>query len=193
MHELQAQVHLNRYNDALTTLNNLRVEPFYNDDKREAGQYDYFQAVIHFLKENYSECFSILQSIRDITDDKAGWNIGVRQLCFMCLVEMDLYQQASATVEQMRKYIDRTKAKVEFRERDRVIYSLFAALNRADFDFNHTKSTMPKLVGRLSDDDGDISWQSVSQELVPVHTWFLKHQEATLRKRKLKKNADRMT
>ncbi|MCB0397668.1 MAG: hypothetical protein KDD36_13520 [Flavobacteriales bacterium] len=182
-HELQALLHLGRYDDAQRTLKTLCAESFYYENKQYAGQYNYYQAVIHFLKGNYSDCFSILQSIRDITDDKAGWNIGVRQLSFMCLVEMGLYQQASATVEQMRKYIDRTKSKVEFRERDRVIYSLFAALNRADFDFNYPKSTMQKLVDRLSDDKGPVAFEPVSSEIVPIHTWFKKHQK------KQKKNA----
>ncbi|MCB0397670.1 MAG: hypothetical protein KDD36_13530 [Flavobacteriales bacterium] len=190
IHELQAQIYLSRYEDANETLKLLRIDPTYNDSERDISQYDYFHSTIHFLQGRYVECFRILQGVRDIMDDKAGWNIGVRQLSFMSLVEMGLRDQASAVVEQMRKYIERTKSKVEFRERDLIIYSLFAALNRADFDFDHSRSNMKKLMDRLSNDNDSIAWQPVSQEIVPVHIWFKEHQRMALSKRKKRKNVN---
>ncbi|MCB9449782.1 MAG: hypothetical protein H6585_15730, partial [Flavobacteriales bacterium] len=175
MQQFFACVFMNKINQAEEHLKELLEDDFKTVSYQDSGKVDYFLAVLRFLQERYQESFTVLQGVKEIMDDKAGWNIGVRQLSFMCLVEMGLQDQASAVVEQMRKYLERTKDKVEFRERDQVIYSLFAAIHRSQYRFDHPRSGMKKLAAELADDTSPIAWTPVSQELVPVHNWFQKH------------------
>lgn len=129
----------------------------------------YYIAVVHFLLKDYRQSLTNLNQTTEIEKDKEGWNIWIRLLRVMILIEQDKQGLLEYEIESFRKYIQRSEIKSN--ERINLILSLLIELERRDFDFSLASEKRVEELSRLENDE-KVCWRINSPELIQFHTWF---------------------
>jgi hypothetical protein len=154
-------------------------------NKRDSGRlrldsFTYYQACLEFAEENYKQSKYLSNISLSISKDKARWDLGIRYIRIMSLIELSEFEDARDAIQALRKQIERNtgEGKVEINVRDKYIYR---ALN--EYALNNFKGETSKLnyyIKALSLKDSEKCWKLYTHEIIPVHRWL---------RRSLKKSA----
>ncbi len=170
--EFKANFYLNRLNEAETIVDDLIAQtdpelvPFHYSKR------NYFKACLYFLKGQYKECYHQLMDVKDIEEDKEGWNVGIRILKIMCMVERNKFDVADSEIESLRKYVERFKSIDMIRQRDGIIQKCLSYLEKHSFDFKKTMEAQPALFEQLNATEKELRWEVKTPEMIVFHQWF---------------------
>lgn len=154
--------------DTLLQSDLIRVAPF------ERSKMVYLQACILFNRGQFSKAYEYCNSEYALMDtDPEGWNVGVRILSIMCLMEMQLLDLADLSIDSLRKHLSKNAEEHEFTTRDKAILKILRNLERTSFDFAKTYFNHQYLFYELESDLSDFAWKIRSHEYVVFHHWFL--------------------
>jgi hypothetical protein len=147
-------------------------------DKRDSGEirYDkflYYASCLDFVTGKFKEALRISNLGLQITRDKSRWEIGMRYIKILCLIEMEDYHEAGQAIDSLRKQIKRLNSSGQLEKRDSIIYKSLRQYEKEGFG----KVASPRLsylMKRLSKKNVPWSWKFYSHELIPVQQWLKK-------------------
>lgn len=172
---LKAQCHYfsGNFDEALDTVENvlesnlIKVAPF------ESCKMQYIKGAVLFNEQAYFKAYNIFNSDNILMDsDPEGWNVGVRLMCIICLIEMQLDDLADMSIESLRKHMSRTNDERNFSTRDKSILKILRSLERNSFDFAKTYYKNQELFFKLQSDDEEYGWKIKSHEHIVFNEWF---------------------
>jgi tetratricopeptide (TPR) repeat protein len=136
------------------------------------GKRLFLKANCLFMLRDFPEALKLLNELNPIEDDKEGWNAGVRILTIMCLLELDLHEEATTKIQALATFIS-TNGKNSFPERTRLIYSLLLKFKPANFNFATIYQKEKAKIEQLNSAEGNLRWKIKSPEMVIFNQWLL--------------------
>ena len=134
------------------------------------GKYFLQRAAVLFKLNRFKESLAVCSEWLEIEREKGRWDLGLRYLRIMNCVELEKFDQASAQIEALRKFISRNRD-LETRQRDIVIYSLFNQLSRAGFVFERNQKIV-LLLNSLKSKDKQVNFKYYTHELIRTDDWL---------------------
>lgn len=139
----------------------------------EKCKLQYIKGCILFNQQQFFKAYNVFNSENILMDsDPEGWNVGIRLMCILCLVEMQLDELADLSIESLRKHMSRTSDERNFKARDKAILKILRSLERNSFDFAKTYFKNQQLFFLLQSDEPEYSWKIKSHEHIVFHEWF---------------------
>lgn len=139
-----------------------------SDDFR-CSKYEFFYANAFFKGGSYKKALNLLNKNSEISKDKPGWDISLRILKIMSMIELEQFDQASRQVESLRKHLRRHSPK-ETGKRNQLIFKILTLLDSKGFNFN--EANFLDKINLLAGDDKKYRWEYMTPELVPFHIWL---------------------
>lgn len=139
------------------------------------AQYEFFRANIFFQQEDYRACVRQLNKRLELSKDKAGWEISIRVLLIMSLIELEKYDDAALQIENLYRHKLREKQGAEVNERDKLIVKILKRLEHCAFRNDELHPRIHEKYLKLSKNkDEELSWEPLTHELIPFHQWLAK-------------------
>jgi len=151
--------------DSLCEDSQMNQAPFQLDKRT------YLKACVLYMQGNHRESFLLLNDCAEIENDKEGWNIGIRVLSIMNMVEVGKLDNADAKIEALRKHLSRYADVV--RERDAIILKILVQLVHSSFDFDLVFKSHAPLLRTISQNETGLRWEVKTPELVVFQDWFM--------------------
>lgn len=140
----------------------------------ERSKLVYLCGCILFNQKAYQKAYEYFSSDVVLMDtDPEGWNVGVRIMSILCLIEMQLDELADLSIESFRKHMSRTNDERNFKTRDKAILKILRSLERNSFDFGKTYFKHQDLFYLLQSNDPEYAWRIKSHEHLVFHDWFM--------------------
>jgi len=136
------------------------------------SEYNYLLANSLFRQRKFNDALHILSQKREISKDKAGWEIGARTLNIMTLVELHKLDEASRSVLSLKQFFKRVNKVTPVSMRDKTILNLLLGAERKGFDFASLNGNTGKYIASLQLKEGETRWQPFTHEVIPFHEWF---------------------
>src|ERR1051325_2407978 len=92
-HEFYARFYSGDYKSARLSLNDL-FGCSENHGSFRQSKYILFQACLHFKEREFRKALNILSSYLELSKDRTGWDMGIKILKAMCLIELRLNDEA---------------------------------------------------------------------------------------------------
>jgi hypothetical protein len=137
----------------------------------------YLLACVKTLKGNFVLSNELLREVKEIEKDKEGWNIGVRILSIMNLIEIDNFERADRGIESLKRHISKTLATKNVRKRYIAIQDIFLELMQQGFNFKKTYKSKKRHFDLLESGDINYRWQIKSPEMLIFQEWFISKME----------------
>ena len=169
--ELLAYFYANSIKKAAAISDELLKKVPYEAGAFRLAQYEFFKANILFIKDDYKEALKILNKKHEISKDKIGWDIAIRILTIMTLIELARYDEASLQIEGLRKHFERQSKMSEIRERDSLILKTLVYIDKQGFTFNKLGLQNSKRLELLKSVNKKYCWEPLTPELIPFHSW----------------------
>ncbi|MDQ3109557.1 MAG: hypothetical protein M3R17_06645 [Bacteroidota bacterium] len=149
------------------------------DDSQVTGNFRrdimlYYKGCCHFMLGEYREAARMFNLKFQITQDKLGWEVNIRFMRIMTMLELDRPDEAHAMVETTTKHIERYQQTADLSARDKLLLKLFRDLAREGFGFGRPSDKIYHYLLQLQEKDKDYSWEPMTPELIPIHTWVVK-------------------
>ena len=135
------------------------------------AKYIYYQASLLFVTKQFKEALQLLNKSLEIEKDKARWNIALRTLNIMVFIELNKINEASRSLEALRKYMERLTKSDEVKQRDILIIKLLREIEKDGFRFDPKNTNATKMLKELSEKNKPVSWNYYTPELIPFHEW----------------------
>ena len=135
------------------------------------SKFVYYEACILFETKQFKEALQLLNKSLEIEKDKTGWNIALRTLNIMVFIELSKINEASRSLEALRKYIERLTKSDEVKQRDILIIKLLREIEKDGFRFDPKNANSSKMLKELSEKGKPTSWNYYTPELIPFHEW----------------------
>ena len=144
--------------------------------KKELGafryaKYNYLLANALFKQCMFSDVLHLLSQRFEISKDKAGWEIGLRVLKIMTLIESLKLHEASMAVLALKRILAYTDKKTPVSKRDKTILALLCQAERVGFMFTLLNGNTEKNIKALTENN-EQSWEPFTHEVIPFHEWF---------------------
>jgi len=134
-------------------------------------------ACLKNLQGDYKRSEELLNEVREIEKDKEGWNIGIRLLQIMNLVDRGKSELLESHVTNMKKYLLRLKGQTQARKRYSVIVRILTRFMNDNYQFRKTYKRSQKYFDLLASDDANYSWSVKGHEVIAFHEWFISRME----------------
>jgi hypothetical protein len=92
----------------------------------------------------------------------------------MTMLETNRPDEAHAMVDTTSKHIERYQQTADLSARDKLLLKLFRELAREGFGFGRPSDKIYHYLLQLQEKDKDHSWEPMTPELIPIHTWVVK-------------------
>ena len=159
----------------------------------------YYKACCHFMLGEYRECARLLGQKFQLTRDKLGWEVNIRFMRIMTLVEQNKPDEAFSMVQSLHKHMERYKQIKDLSERDHMLLMVFRELAKEGFAFQRPTDKVYRYLLLLLEKGKPHSWEPLSPELIKIHDWIIRKYEhfvppapekkKTEKKEKMKGNA----
>ncbi len=179
--EFYAAFYAGNYKAALEIIKNLLTFPLMNTGEYRYDKYLFLKACTLFQLKAYRDALAICNQTLSITKDKGRWDIGIRYLRFMCLIELAETDTAHPSIEALRKMVGRSKF---ISARDQLIYKTLNEFSYTGFD-PVPSVKLAKYLNRLSLKDGSYAWNYYTHELIPIQIWMNSYLKKKRRKKKV--------
>lgn len=134
----------------------------------------YYKACCHFMLGEFRESARLLGQKFQITRDKLGWEVNIRFMRIMLMVELNKPDEAFAMVQSLQKHMERYKQLDDLNERDRMLMDVFRELAKEGFGFNRPEDKVYHLLMLLMEQGKPHSWEPLNPELVQIHKWIIR-------------------
>jgi tetratricopeptide (TPR) repeat protein len=134
----------------------------------------YYKGCCHFMLEEYREAARLFNLKFQLNRDKLGWEVNIRFMRIMTMVEVGNLDEAHAMVEATSQHILRYQKIKDLNERDRLLLKLFRELSKEGFAFDRAGEKTYHYILQLQEKEKSYSWEPLSPELIPIHNWVLK-------------------
>lgn len=150
-------------------LNNINYKQSgYLDNKRK-----YLYASVLFANGKLAQCAKILETLKEIPQDKTGWSIGIKTLSIMrAFLQRDPEELINAKIRALRYDMKSLKATGTACRRNSLILSILYKLAKSNGDFKKIYNKRIEDFRLLEKDDPEYGWQIKSHELIIFHVWF---------------------
>jgi len=155
-------------------LNTISKHNLVDSGKFRESKIIFYKACIYFAQKKFKEALEQIRTNMEIEKDKSGWNIYLRLLNTMTLIELGKVDEAMASIESMRKYKERMQKDEEagITERHWIICDVLKDWEKSSFTFHINDKKMLETAKKLSEKGEAYSWKMFGNELIPFHTWF---------------------
>lgn len=157
------------YNRADTIITSLLDFPVMNAGEFRHDKYLFYKAATLFKLGDSRKALAISNQALEITKDKSRWDLGIRYLRLLCMIELEDYDQAYSAIEALRKTVSRNNKQTAFR--DELVYRAFNEFASTGFSSQPTGRLL-EILYELSVRDSVHSWHYYSHEIIPVHKWI---------------------
>lgn len=157
------------YNRADAIISDLLSFPIMNVGEFRHDKYLFFKAATLFKLGDPRKALVISNQALEITKDKSRWDLGIRYLRLLCMIESGDYDQAYSAIEALRKTISRNTKQAALR--DELVYRAFNEFASTGFS-NQPTLRLIEILQELSAKDTVNSWVYYSHEMIPVHKWI---------------------
>jgi len=144
--------------------------------KKEVGNFRYakylfFQANVFYLQNRFKEALSLLSFKLELSRDKLGWDISIRILRILLLLELGRMDEASTQFESLSKHASRSSSEEALRPRDKLILRTLRMLNHDGFSGSRIRLKLASNYELLTQDSA-YSWEPLSSEMIPFDSWL---------------------
>ena len=153
----------------LKELEQLRIldsYPFYQ------SKFNYYQAMIYFIEEDFDRAWKALSIHFDLEKDKEGWRVWLSIMRILCQIERREFVDVDLMVQTFKKYIKKWEERSEIREREKLVFKIIESLNRNDFDYSSTNQEHADTLVLLKSKVKELRWRPNSPELIIFQDWF---------------------
>lgn len=119
------------------------------------------------------DCARLLGLKFQITRDKLGWEVNIRFMRIMTMVERDNPDEAFSMVQSLQKHMERYKPTQDLSERDQMLLQVFKELGKEGFAFDRPGDKVYRLLLLLMEKGKPHSWEPLTPELIQVHNWII--------------------
>lgn len=133
----------------------------------------YYKACCHFMLGELRDCARLLGLKFQITRDKLGWEVNIRFMRIMTMVERDNPDEAFSMVQSLQKHMERYKPTQDLSERDQMLLQVFKELGKEGFAFDRPGDKVYRLLLLLMEKGKPHSWEPLTPELIQVHNWII--------------------
>jgi hypothetical protein len=138
------------------------------DNKRQ-----YLYACALFALGKLGECARALETVKEIHNDKRGWNIGIRILSIMTTISRPQQEELTLhKLDALRKHVENLRHLKEARKRDLIVLKLLQELMKKNSNFEKVYSKRQEEFDLLESPDPETGWQIRSHELIIFPVWF---------------------
>ena len=137
----------------------------------------YYKACCHFMLGEYRECARLLGQKFQLTRDKLGWEVNIRFMRIMTLVEQNKPDEAFSMVQSLHKHMERYKQIKDLSERDHMLLMVFRELAKEGFAFQRPTDKVYRYLLLLLEKGKPHSWEPLSPELIKIHDWIIRKYE----------------
>jgi hypothetical protein len=150
-----------------------------SDDSQVTGNFRrdimlYYKGCCHFMLGEFRDAARMFNLKFQITQDKLGWEVNIRFMRIMSMLELDHPDEAHAMVETTSKHIERYQQTADLNARDKLLVKLFKELGKEGFSFDRPNDKVYHYLLQLQEKGKDHSWEPLTPELIPIHTWVIK-------------------
>lgn len=160
-----------QYERAVLYLNALQPDPN-NDAVVEYGIFNYFRAAVNTLLGHTHEALTLLQKTNDLDKDQPAWNMGIRLLVILNLLETEKLDAVESQIENFKKYIERTDKSRINTERFSLIVKLLSSLMKESFDYSAVFEKESNNFSLLDSAIPELSWNPESPEIIIFPIWI---------------------
>jgi tetratricopeptide (TPR) repeat protein len=171
--EFYAHFYFGSYKKAFDCTEELLAQTLIDSGEFRKSKFVFYQSCILFATGKYKETLDVLNKSLEIEKDKSRWNISLRILNIITFVELDMIDQASNSLESLRKYMERTAKNDEIKARDILIVKLLREIEKKGFIVDTTDQELAKMIKDLSEKNKPTSWEHYSTELISFHEWLV--------------------
>ncbi len=184
--EFKIQFFAGEYSAAEKCIRRILQNTNYTKSNFLASKKEYYLAYCLFAQGAKYEVTRILSTLKEIHQDKTGWNLGIRSLKAMVFIENDMLELLDSHLAAYERDLSFIKKKMKLREREVFIFKVFNDFAKHHSFIELTKRKayeLEQLAGNLP----QFAWHKHSHELIPVHEWIYAKAEQE-RKDQKKKN-----
>lgn len=160
------------YKESRDILNSLLRLPVANNTYASLNRYKYFNAILLFIENNFLECLSCLKELNEIEKDKEGWNINIRILQILTLIEIQNFEEAELQISNLIKFMNRISKKSKVEKRYVLISRILNHMSNLSFDPNFQSQKLNQYISKIDFVSGDEKWKIKSPEIIPFEDWF---------------------
>jgi tetratricopeptide (TPR) repeat protein len=150
-----------------------------SDDSQVTGNFRrdimlYYKGCCHFMLGEFRDAARMFNLKFQLTQDKLGWEVNIRFMRIMTMLELDRPDEAYVMVETTNKHIERYQQTTDLNTRDKLLVKLFRELGKEGFSFDRPNDKVYHYLLQLQEKEKDHSWEPMTPELIPIHTWVIK-------------------
>ncbi len=134
---------------------------------------EYFKATLLFTQNKFKASLQMFNTFKKWTKDTENWNVWVRIMTIMNLVELEKYDLADRNIEALRKYIQRTHRTTPVKERYLIISRLLLQLEKRSFNFEEVMGSHGHYIDHLEAKEDKLCWEIKTPEFILFHQWFV--------------------
>jgi tetratricopeptide (TPR) repeat protein len=134
----------------------------------------YYKGCCHFMLGEFRDAARLFNLKFQLTKDKLGWEVNIRFMRIMAMIEVGRSDEAHSMVDTVTKHIERYQQVADLNARDKILLKLFRELAREGFAFDRPGDKTYHYLLQLQEKDKDHSWEPLTPELIPIHTWVIK-------------------
>lgn len=175
--EFYAHFFQDDFNKANRCLIELLNHPTVDTGQFRKSKFVYYQACTLFQEKEFHSSVKLLNESLEIEKDKTRWNIALRILQIMIFIETNKIDQASSSLEALRKHVSRTEKTDEINERTSLIVKLLREIEKDGFEYCSSNIAAEKIMKQLHEKEGPTSWEHYSPELIKFHDWLAKRRK----------------
>jgi hypothetical protein len=176
--KIELLFHLGRINEAEELLQKVHAENVVPGELFNATL-TIMEAAFNIAKGNTRFALSVLNMKSILSADKGGWEFAVRMMRIMCLIELELKDEAENLYQNLLRYTQRNSHFIEITDRNRALLKLVGELSKAGFELNKYDGKSSKILKQLLNDP-KYTWRYGTPELIAFDTWL----ESKLRKKR---------
>lgn len=132
----------------------------------------YYRACLLFREENFPEALRIVRDQTALFNDRTGWQLGLRLVHILILIEMDNLEMVEIRLQGYRQHLKRHKEPNTIRYR--AILNLLTNLKKWNFDYKKTVVQHIEVLKELIEGRGPFYRDPVAFEMIPFDWWLLK-------------------
>ena len=134
----------------------------------------YFLAASFFTEGNFKQSLSMLRQLVVLQTDEVGYNISIRTLEILSLIELGELEAADLALDNAGKHIGSLNDEQyqRLRQRDVLILKVLRHLVNSNLDFELTQTFHGKDLEKLASASPEHRWRIRSSELVIFSCWF---------------------
>jgi hypothetical protein len=176
-HEFQIRFLMEDYSTAMNLVDELTSTSTEVTGDFRHDIFLFYKGCVHFALKEFRECARLMNLKFQLTKDKLGWEINIRFMRIMVMLELGKPDEAHKMVETVSKHIERYQKITDLTKRDQLLLKLFRELAREGFGFFRPSQKVFHYLLLLKEKGKEESWEPLSPELIQVHLWAINKYE----------------